>query len=272
MNNFFSYLQTEKGIELYNINLSILFESIKERHAFEKNWESFLESDKDNSEVFFRKGDVLSYFSEILIPDNIKNRIPLLLTFGNPVPHSIKQKCFFSYEGKFREHRIWNILENTGLMSFDKSDFKGDVISQSIIRKNKMYDSDYNSKYVIGFMPFFSMPTTPSLTSYAGVAGIKKLFGNQAFKKIALAERERFYKNIDIFMPQKGVVVVFQKDSYNFSKPNNAPEYDLKDIKQGKYSFFIDEDKPIHYLMHPPTRLIHSTNSKKLLKDINTIL
>ena len=71
----------------------------KERDRFNKNWNDFLKSDPCNKELFKRKGELLKYQSEQLIPSKSDDRPPLLLILGNPASHSVKAGMFFEEMG-----------------------------------------------------------------------------------------------------------------------------------------------------------------------------
>ena len=63
-----------------------------------------------------QEDDYLIYQSEHLVPIKFDNRPPLLLIFGNPASHSVKEGMFFSFEGNKKEHRFWkHTLKLAGL-------------------------------------------------------------------------------------------------------------------------------------------------------------
>ena len=91
------------------MNLDRLFETDRQRDVFEKRWPKFLASDPYNRRVYRKTGNNLIYRSEQLIPrkkrgrNERKDRLPLLLVFGNPATHSVDSGMFFSFEGEGKE-------------------------------------------------------------------------------------------------------------------------------------------------------------------------
>ncbi len=142
----FSYRQIDQVKLQCKIDLKQLFPATKkrERERFEKKWNAFVESDPCNNEIFERKGDLLKYQSEQLIPTKVDNRPPLLLVLGNPASHSVKEGMFFSFEGDKKEHRFWkHILQPAGIfdLPYDK---KLSVSALNKHRKNQLLNLNYD--------------------------------------------------------------------------------------------------------------------------------
>jgi len=173
-----SYHQADSIKLLCEIDLKKLFPATapKERDRFNKNWNDFLESDQCNKEIFERKGNLLKYQSEQLIPSKSDDRPPLLLILGNPASHSVKAGMFFSFEGNGKEHRFWkNILKLAGILNLkydDKLSFE--ALNES--RKKQLLDLNYESPFRIGLCVYISMPSA-SDGPWSGIAGVQKLLG-----------------------------------------------------------------------------------------------
>lgn len=65
----------------------------------------------------FRNG-VLTYKSETILPlVHRRNREKILMVFGNPATHSIKNGMFYFSSGDFNRHTMWSKLAEAGLMN-----------------------------------------------------------------------------------------------------------------------------------------------------------
>lgn len=200
------------------------------------------------------RGNKLVYKTEVLLPNPKvinKNRINLLMVFGNPAVHSVEEGMFFSYErtrtdGKWREHRFWRALRDCGVLEFNTetptpknikkiNDYKRKCLL------NRKYESDFN----IFLLPYFSFPT-PASGKYNGVDGIKKIVGKQIFEEMKKFESQRF-KRIILCNEIKNVIC-FQKSVF-------------EEIKRTK-----NEQISVDYA--GPTKLIHTKKGKERLGDI----
>jgi hypothetical protein len=118
MTGYILSCQQEDSVKLLcEIDLKKLLPAPKQRERFNKKWKDFLESDSCNKDLFDLKGDRLKYQSEQLIPSKPDDCPSLLLVFGNPASHSVKEGMFFSFEGNKKEHRFWkHILKPAGVL------------------------------------------------------------------------------------------------------------------------------------------------------------
>lgn len=263
---YFSFETVEQGIEKYVIDIGSLYPDAKDRDAFESRWESFYLSDETNPSVFFRDGSKLVYYSESIIPTTEVDRPRMLLVFGNPAPHSIKEKMFFSFEGNGREHRVWKIFKNVGLINFPETDELSNS-EKNTIRKRQLWNVEYDSPFVLGFVPYYSMPSTPSTQPWTGVSGIRRLFGSNVMKMIDAAERIRMDGIIKGFLGGDGAVVVFQKDAYNGLRDQDTPEYTRDEAVAGHLISQYPHMDGISILASGPTRSLHSMKSREFLKS-----
>jgi len=173
----------------------------------------------------FGAGNKLVYETEVLIPKVNKNRLNLLMVLGNPAVHSVAERMFFSYEktptqGKWREHRFWRALRDCRILRF-RSDLKNPTCENiekiNACKRDWLLNGEYESKFNIFLLPYFSFPT-PASRAYNGVNGIKKIVGTEIFKEMREFEYQRF----------KGIVLCNDiKNVICFQKTNV-----LKEIKQ----------------------------------------
>ena len=249
-----SYQQTDSIRLLCEINLKKLLRSPKERNRFDKNWNDFLKSDPCNKKIFELKGNQLKYQSEQLIPTKLDNRPPLLLVLGNPASHSVKAGMFFSFEGDKKEHRFWkHILKPAGVLelSYDK---KLSVSALNKHRINQLLNLDYKSPFRIGLCVFISMPSAPS-GPWSGIAGVQKLIGAKAMRRLEVEETRRIIECSKKFLSPNGVAVAFQKNAWNGLKSDEDIPYSLEQAKKGGLigSFKSMPNIPLHGVS--PTRL-----------------
>ena len=208
-----SYQQADSIRLLCEIDLKKLFPAPKERDRFDKNWNGFLESDQCNKEIFERKGDLLKYQSEHLIPSKSNDSPPLLLVLGNPASHSVKAGMFFALEKNKKEHRFWKgILENAGVLILNQSNNNASVEEVNESRKKQLLDLNYDSPFRIGLSVYISIPSGAS-GKWSGIAGVKKLIGVKALRRLEVEETRRVNECAKKFLSGNGVVVTFQKNA-----------------------------------------------------------
>ena len=269
MTGLILFYQKEDSVRLQcEIDINKLFSTSKERERFENKWNNFLESDHYNKKLFELKGNILKYQSEQLIPRKVNETSPLLLILGNPASHSIKEGMFFSFEKDKKEHRFWrDILTKSGVLelSFDSN---LPVTELNERRKNQLLNLDYNSPFRIGLCVFISMPSKAS-GPWSGIAGVQKLIGAKAMKKLEKEESKRIIECAQKFLEPKGVAVAFQKNAWNALRSDKAPEYTLDKAKNGKLKGRLKEMPNIPLFGVPPTRLSAPCSGilRQLLKE-----
>lgn len=260
-----SYQQIDAVKFQCKIDFKKLLPDKNERKRFEKKWEAFLESDFCNKDIFNREGDYLIYQSEQLIPTKLDNRPPLLLVLGNPASHSVKEGMFFSFEGDKKEHRFWkSILKPAGVLDlpFDSN--------QSVTKLNKqrrevLFNLKYDSPFRIGLCVFITMPSTPG-GKWGGIAGIHKLLGIRALRRLEQTETERVFDCANKFLAPNGIAVAFQKNAWNALRSSKDREYKLTLAKDGKLKGRLKDMPNIPLLGVPPTRL--SGPCSKMLRQL----
>ena len=268
-NNFFTYYQGRNGQDRCILDLNKLFQSNGDRVLFESRWQSFLNSDSDNTHILFRSSDILEYLTESIIPLFCGSKPRLLLLFGNPAPHSVKAGAMFSSEGAQREHRLWRFLAQTGVLSFEHR--SPDETFDPAWRVRRLLSTDYDSPFQIAMSSFISFPSAASHPRWSGVAGVKRLFGARAFNTLCNSEFDHLRIVLKDLMPEKGMVVVFQKDAFETLRSTDTPRYSIRSCFSGALIGSIKENPNIFLGSVAPTRLMLSRRAKltfvKVIKE-----
>lgn len=235
------------------IAINELFESKNEKDKFFSKLPSFLGSDPYNKKVYQVDDTHINYHTEELIPKARDNRPALLLLLGNPASHSIVSGMFFAFEANNTEHRFWKtILKNSGVLNVSIS---GEISPEekNSIRRNQILESRYSSPFQIGLSVFHSMPSGAS-DKWSGVAGIQKLIGKKAFRKLEHEEKKRVSNTIDNFVTKNGAVIAFQKNAWQNMKTATDPDYSKKIVNKVGLTGKVD-NRDINLICVPPTRL-----------------
>jgi len=236
------------------IDLDLLFDTSRERERFEQRWDAFLESDPHNPKIFKKTGNRLYYLSEQLIPKKRDDRPPLLLVLGNPASQSVANGMFFSFEGNGTEHRVWRyLLKDSGVLelSYDRNRPVDDL---NKIRQRQLLDLAYDSPYRIGLCVFITLPSAPG-RSWGGVAGVQKLIGLRALRKLEQEESSRVFKLAEKFINPKGAAIAFQKNAWNCLRSEKNPEYSIGGARAGSLKGTLKGHNDLALLCVPPTRL-----------------
>ena len=223
-NKLLTYHQTNSIMLECEIDLCHLFDTKEERERFEEKWDEFLESNSYNPKIFEKNESRLCYQSEQLIPEKQDERPSLLLVLGNPASQSVANDMFFSFEGNGTEHRFWKgILRPSGFLqlSYDKNQ---PVDKLNEIRQKQLLDLAYDSPFRIGLCVFITLPSAPG-GLWGGVAGVQKLIGVRALRKLEQEENARVMKLAENFINSKGAVIAFQKNAWNSLRSDNDSEY-----------------------------------------------
>jgi len=252
--NLFISKELEAGIQQFKLNLDVLYPKEKQRGKFESNFSKFLKSDAANSKIFDYSGNTLTYLTECIIPIKHDQRPPILLVFGNPASHSVHSKMFFASQGSGREHRIWKVLRATDLLSFPSISASSSLSEINQLRKCGLYELSYCSPFRIGMAVYYTMPSTASHPPWAGVEGLRKLFGREALRKIGDYEKNRIAQIISEFVSPAGAVITFQKDAYQAIKSLESPNYTLVGAKAGQLIGNCQCNSGISLFCLPPTR------------------
>lgn len=261
-----TYHHTKPGQIKCTIDLPKLFQTSQELDSFTRKWPLFLKSDEYNPKIykFNKEKQTLTYQSEQLIPNKIDDRIPLLLVLGNPASHSVENGMFFSFERQGKEHRFWKIMRTSGVLDLPVDTHKP-VKELNNKRKQQLLELEYDSPFRVGLCVFISMPSAPS-KGYSGVAGIQKLIGAKAMRRLELEERKRVLECAKEFLSPDGAVFAFQKNAWNGLRSENDPKYDIKLARSGKLKGTHIENSKLPLFCVPPTRL--AGPCRKILRQL----
>ena len=94
------------------------------------------------------------------------------------------------FEAGSKEHRFWkDILKPAGILDLPTDNtLSGQKRNEQ--RRDQLLHLNYKSRFRIGLCVFISMPSTAS-GPRSGVAGIQKLIGVQALRRLEVEERKR---------------------------------------------------------------------------------
>ena len=264
----FTYRQSKYPAHLdCEINLLELFPTKGERQKFDSKYESFFNSNTDNCYIYNLKHVSLFYKTEQLIPAKTDERPPLLLVFGNPATHSIKNGMFFSSTNDGKENRFWkHLLQPAGVLDLVFAEGLS-TKDRNKLRLERMLAVNYGTPFRIGLCVYWSMPSNAG-GPWSGVAGIRKLIGKRALERLERVERERVMEVIMRFLEPGGSVVTFQKDAWNGLRSVDDPEYSIELAKAGKLRGTLNGLPHIPLFGVPPTRLVGPAS--KILRHILT--
>lgn len=261
------------GIQKGIIRLTRLYPDPRDRESFEERWALFLSSDPSLRDVVWRGADQVCFLTESLLPTATDARKPVLLMVGNPAPHSVVNGLPFSFEADHRQHRFWVALSDVGLLRFDMSSAGGRTWSErNQERKDALYALRYDSPFRLGIAVYFSMPSPAAAVPWAGVAGIRRLFGRKALDSIVGAEEERLGQTIREFNRGTGAVIAFQRDAYEGTRLQRDPPYSARMLRNGMLEARCKFDSRIPVMCGPPTRLMQSVAARASLALIKARL
>ena len=246
------------------LDLSALYSSSKEREAFKERYRMFRDSDPDNRHVYRLKGNRLIFKSEQLIPSKKSNKPSLLLVFGNPASHSVKEGMFFSPKEDGEENRFWkHLLPRAGIVDLAFEEGLS-TKERNKLRMKCMTEVSYRSSFRIGLCVFISMPSSAG-GAWSGVAGIQKLLGLKAMKRLEEDEKERILKVARSFLPSRGIVVTFQRNAWEGLSSKRDPSYSIDSARKGRLIGTLQGMPNIPLYGVPPTRLLGPC--RDVLKD-----
>jgi len=254
--SLFAYRQSKYSAHLdCEINLLELFPTKSERQKFDSKYESFFNSNADNCCIYKLKHDSLFYTTEQLIPAKTDERPPLLLVFGNPATHSIKNGMFFSSKNDGKENRFWkHVLHPAGVLDLVFAEGLS-TKDRNKLRLERMLALHYDTPFRIGLCVYWSMPSAAG-GIWSGVAGVRKLLGSKAMSQLESVERERIISYARKFLEPGGVVVAFQKNAWEGLRSEGDPPYSIDLAKRGKLIGSLGGMPDIPLFGAPPTRLI----------------
>jgi hypothetical protein len=119
----------------------------------------------------------------------------------------------------------------------------------------------------VGIAVFYSIPSPASQKRWAGVSGLKRLFGAEAFRMITREEERRIEMLVSKFLSSGGAMIAFQKDAYNGVRSPKHPSTAANRRGKAHCEGSIGVVRMYCWLGSPPTRWMHShTVQTALLK------
>ncbi len=176
--------------------------------------------DDDIGDIYKFDGNKLTYISETLFPlEGCGNRPKVLIVFGNPAFHSVKNGMFFFSRDNNQRHGMWGKLQKANLIK--KVHFSDD--NRFLARKREAEErkklisaGQASEKYTLGMTTFFSFPT-PVRGRFRDVQGVEKLLRPILKDVIIPFEVERI---LSYPFSQDAILIFVQKSSYESFKPH----------------------------------------------------
>jgi len=221
-NKFMKYSKISNGQYTVTVNLRGIPGSEKLQNFDEIIDEIAGDCDDDISDIYRYDGNRLIYTSETLFPPKrYVNKPKVLLVFGNPAVHSIKNKMFFFSRAKNLRHGMWGKLEKANLINrvrINDDDLLRARMREAEERKKLILSGQASEKYCLGLTTFYSFPT-PVSGRFRDVKGVEKLFGKQILENVIWSfETKRilsypFTKDAILVFVQKSSKKAFKKNS-----------------------------------------------------------
>jgi len=101
---------------------------------------------------------------------------------------------------------------------------------------------------------FITFPSAPG-KKWGGVAGVQKLIGVRALRKLEREENARVLKLAEKFINAKGAAIAFQKNAWNSLRSEKDAEYSIGAAREGRLKGTLKGHNDLALLCVPPTRL-----------------
>jgi hypothetical protein len=98
------------------------------------------------------------------------------------------------------------------------------------------------------------LPSAPGGT-WGGIAGVQKLIGIKALRKLEQEETSRVVELAEKFINPKGVAVAFQKNAWSSLRSETDPQYSLEAAGAGMLKGTLKGRSDLPLFCVPPTRL-----------------
>jgi hypothetical protein len=135
--------------------------------------------DDDIGGIYKFDDNRLCYKSETLLPrERYVNKQKVLIVYGNPAFHSVKNGMFFFSKSKNHRHGMWAKLEKVNLIKPVRSNNDDLFLARKYEaeeRKNLITKGRASDEYCLGLTTFFSFPT-PTRGRFRDVQGAEKFF------------------------------------------------------------------------------------------------
>ena len=221
-NKLIRYSKISNGHYTVTINLRSLPASEKFQYLEKILDEIAGEYGEKIDDVYKYDGNNITYISETLFPPNrYVNKPKVLIVFGNPAVHSIKNKMFFFSRANNRRHGMWGKLEKANLIKrvrINDDDLILARAGEAEERKKMILSGQASEKYCVGLTTFYSFPT-PVQGRFRDVQGAEKFFGKQILENVIWPfETKRilsypFTKDAILIFVQKSSCEAFKKHS-----------------------------------------------------------
>jgi hypothetical protein len=196
--------------------------SESELDGFEQGLNLIQDRDNCSKDICQYEKGVLAYRSETLLPAiGDPARIKVLLVFGNPATHSIKNGMFFFSREGLKRHSMWGKLAKAGLVKEFRSehaDLGKARLAEAEERRRMILSGTGSGEYLVGMTTFYSFPT-PVIDDfkYSNVLGVERLF-KPVLKWLVEQEVARiraypFYRNAIPVFVQKSSLEAFENET-----------------------------------------------------------
>ncbi len=176
--------------------------------------------DDDIGDIYKYDGNKLTYTSETLFPPKrYVNKQKVLIVFGNPAIHSIKNEMFFFSRAKNHRHGMWAKLEKANLIKQVRINDDNLLLArerEAEERKKMILSGPASEKYCVGLTTFYSFPT-PVQGRFRDVQGVERLFRLILKNVIIPFEINRI---LAYSFTQDAILIFVQKSSYEAFKPH----------------------------------------------------
>ena len=190
----------------------------------------------DIVEIYKFDGNKLTYRSETLFPhERNVNKPKVLIVFGNPAFHSIRNGMFFFARANNQRHSMWGKLQKANLIKlvrFENDDLFLGRKQEAEERKKLISEGQASEEYCLGLTTFYSFPT-PVEGRFRDVQGVGKLFKTILENTIAPFEVHRILKYP---FTQNATLVFVQKSSYDAFKRHSDREALFWPVRGGNSS------------------------------------
>jgi hypothetical protein len=219
-NKFINHSKISKGQYTVTINLRGISNSEKFQDLEKIIEEISNDCDDDIGDIYKYDGNKLTYTSETLFPPKrYANKQKVLIVFGNPAFHSIKNGMFFFSRAENHRHGMWTKLEKANLIMpvrINDDDLMLARKREAEERKKLISSGQASEKYCLGLTTFYSFPT-PVQGRFRDVQGAEKLFRPILKKIIIPFEINRI---LAYSFTQDAILIFVQKSSYEAFKPH----------------------------------------------------
>jgi len=217
-NNSIKCSEISDGQYTVSINLRGFYNLDKLKGFKKKIKELSNDCDGDTSGIYKFDGNKLRYKSETLFPlKGCGNKPKVLIVFGNPAFHSVRNGMFFFSRDKHQRHGMWGKLSKANLIKpvcINDDDLFHARTHEAEERRKLIFSGQTSAEYCLGLTTFYSFPT-PVKGKFRDVQGVEKLFRPILEDVIIPFEAKRIS---EYPFTQDATLVSVQKSSYKAFK------------------------------------------------------